>query len=58
VSTQKLQIFTLPSNIHISSFRAPKIVKFVLLASILNALTIGSIGWHILVEKFFCINSL
>jgi hypothetical protein len=30
----KLQIFGLPSNIHISSFRDPKIVKFVLLASL------------------------
>jgi hypothetical protein len=53
----KLQIFVLCSKIHISSFRAPKIIKFVLLASLLNALTIGSIVWHVLVEKFFCINS-
>ena len=30
----KLQIFVLCSKIHISSFRAPKIVKFVLLASL------------------------
>jgi hypothetical protein len=29
-----LQIFALSSNIHISSFRAPKIVKLVLLASL------------------------
>ena len=42
---------------HISSFRAPKTTKFVLLASLWNSLTIGSIGWHVLVEKFFCRNS-
>jgi hypothetical protein len=48
----KLQIFVLCSKIHISSFRASKIVKLVLLASLLNALTIGSICWYVLVEKF------
>ena len=53
----KLQIFVLCSKIHISSFRAPKIVKLVLLASLWNALTIGSISWQVLVEKFFCRNS-
>jgi hypothetical protein len=31
-NTQKFQIFALSSNIHISSFRAPKITKLVLLA--------------------------
>jgi hypothetical protein len=56
-NAQKLQIFALSANIHISSFRAPKIVKFVLLASLWNALTIGSICWYVLVEKFFCRNS-
>ena len=53
----KFQIFALPSNIHISSFIASKIMKFVLLASLWNALTSGSICWHVLVEKFFCRNS-
>ena len=53
----KLQIFVLCSKIHISSFGAPKIVKLVLLASLWNALTIGSICWYVLVEKFFCTNS-
>ena len=53
----KLQIFVLCSKIHISSFRAPKIVKLVLLASLWNALTMGSICWYVLVEKFFCRNS-
>jgi hypothetical protein len=53
----KLQISVLCSKIHISSFRAPKIVKFILLAFLCNSLTIGSISWHVLVEKFFCINS-
>jgi hypothetical protein len=53
----KLQIFVLCSKIHISSFRAPKIMKLVLLASLWNALTIGSTCWYGLVEKFFCRNS-
>jgi hypothetical protein len=53
----KLQIFVLCSKIHISSFRAPKIVKLVLLTSLWNALTIGSICWYGLVKKFFCRNS-
>jgi hypothetical protein len=53
----KLQIFVLCSKIHISSFRAPKIVKFVLLSSLWNSLSIRSIGWHVLVEKVFCRNS-
>jgi hypothetical protein len=53
----KFQIYVLCSKNHISSFRAPKITKFVLLASLWNSLTIGSIGWHVLVEKFFCRNS-
>ena len=53
----KFQIFVLCSKIHISSFRAPKIMKFVLLASLWNSLTIGFIGWHVLVEKLFCRNS-
>jgi hypothetical protein len=53
----KLQIFVLCSKIHISSFRAPKIVKLVLLASLWNDLTIGSICLYVLVEKFFCRNS-
>jgi hypothetical protein len=53
----KFQIFAISSQIHISSFRAPKIVKPVLLASLWNALTLGSICWYVLVEKFFCRNS-
>jgi hypothetical protein len=53
----KFQSFVLCSKIHISSFRAPKIVKFVLFASLWNALTSGSIYWYVLVEKFFCRNS-
>jgi hypothetical protein len=53
----KFQIFVLCSKIHISSFRASKIVKLVLLASLWNALTSGSIYWYVLVEKFFCRNS-
>jgi hypothetical protein len=53
----KLQIFALLSNIHISSFRAPKIVIFVLLDSLWNALTSGSICWYVLVEKLFYRNS-
>jgi hypothetical protein len=52
----KLQIYVLCSKIHISSFKAPKIVKFVLLASLWNSLTIESISWHVLVEKLFCRN--
>jgi hypothetical protein len=52
-----LQIFVLCSKINISNLIAPKIVKFVLLASLGNALTVRSIGWHVLVEKFFCRNS-
>jgi hypothetical protein len=57
VSVLEIQIYVLCSKNHISSFRAPKITKFVLLAFLWNALTIGSIGWHVLVEKFFCRNS-
>jgi hypothetical protein len=53
----KLQIFVLCLKIYISSFRATKIVKFVLLASLLNSLTSGSICWYVLVEKFFGRNS-
>jgi hypothetical protein len=49
--------FVISSKIHISSFRASKIMKLVLLASLWNALTIGSICWYGLVENFFCRNS-
>jgi hypothetical protein len=54
VSTQKWQIFALSSNIHISSFIAPKIVKFVLLVFLWNSLTSVSICWYVLVENLFC----
>jgi hypothetical protein len=53
----KFQIYVLCSKNHILSLITPKIVKFILLASLWNGLTIGSIGWHVLVEKFFCRNS-
>jgi hypothetical protein len=52
-----LQILVTSSKIHILRFKAPQITKFVLLASLWNAITIGSIGWHVLVENFFCRNS-
>jgi hypothetical protein len=48
----KVADFALPSNIHISSFRAPKNMKIVLLASLWNSLTIGYICGYVLVEKF------
>jgi hypothetical protein len=57
MSTQKFQIFALPSNSHISSFRAPKITKLVLLPSLWNYLSVRSIRWHVLVEKVFYRNS-
>jgi hypothetical protein len=49
--------FVLSSKIHILSLVALKITKFVLLASLRTFLTIGSICWYVLVEKFFCRNS-
>jgi hypothetical protein len=49
--------FVISSKIHILSLVAPKIVKLVLLPSLWNYLSVRSIGWHVLVEKFFCRNS-
>jgi hypothetical protein len=53
----KSQIFVLCSKIHILSLVALKSVKLVLLPSLWNSLSIRSICWHVLVEKFFCRNS-
>jgi hypothetical protein len=49
--------FVISSKIYILSLRAPKIVKLVLLPSLWNVLSVKSICWYVLVEKFFCINS-
>jgi hypothetical protein len=49
--------FVISSKIHILSLKAPKIMKLVLLPSLWNVLSVRSICWYVLVEKFFCINS-
>jgi hypothetical protein len=57
VSVLKISDLCIVLKKHILSLVTPKIVKFILLASLWNTLTIGSIGRHVLVEKFFCRNS-